>query len=271
MSQERSMTRIAVNGAAGRMGRMVLAGVLLDEGLKLVAATDRPSHPNRGADAGQLCGKWTTGIALDAPRPGIYDDADVVVDFSLAEGISELLGALGEQALVMGTTGLSPEQLAGVQAHGKRAPVVLASNFSTGVNLLMGLVARAAQLLPDYDVEIVEMHHRHKRDAPSGTALSLGQAVATGRGEVFDSHAVYGRHGMLGPREPSQIGLHALRGGDIAGEHTVYLAGAGERLVLGHLSTSREAFAAGALRAARWVVARPPGLYDMVDVLGLRA
>jgi 4-hydroxy-tetrahydrodipicolinate reductase len=271
MSPERSMTRIAVNGAAGRMGRMVLAGVLLDEGLKLVAATDRPSHPNRGADAGQLCGKWTTGIALDAPRPGIYADADVVVDFSLAEGSSELLGALEGQALVMGTTGLSPEQLAGVQAHGQRAPVVLASNFSTGVNLLMGLVARAAQLLPDYDVEIVEMHHRHKRDAPSGTALSLGQAVAQGRGEVFDSHAVYGRHGMLGPREPSQIGLHALRGGDIAGEHTVYLAGAGERLVLGHLSTSREAFATGALRAARWVVARPPGLYDMVDVLGLRS
>lgn len=270
-SEERSTLRVAINGAAGRMGRILLASALVDEGVRLVAATDRPSHPSRGVDAGQLCGKWTTGISLDTPRPGIYDAADVVVDFSLPEGVPPLLEQLRGQALVLGTTGLDDAQRALVEGYALRAPVVMASNFSTGVNLLLGLVSQAARLLPDYDVEIVEMHHRHKRDAPSGTALSLGQAVAKARGESLEVVAQHGRHGLLGPRTDVEIGIHALRGGDVAGEHTVYLAGAGERLCLGHLATSRESFGNGALRAAHWALGQAPGLYDMQDVLGLRA
>lgn len=268
-SEDRGALKIAINGAAGRMGRILLAAVLVDEWLQLVAATDRPTHPSRGLDAGQLCGKWTTGISLDSPRAGLYDAADVVVDFSLPEGVPALLDSLRGQALVMGTTGLDTHQRALVEAYALRAPVVMASNFSTGVNLLLGLVSQAARLLPDYDVEIVEMHHRHKRDAPSGTALSLGQAVARARGEALDAVAQHGRHGLLGPRTDSEVGFHALRGGDVVGEHTVYLAGSGERLALAHLATSRESFGNGALRAARWAVARAPGLYDMQDVLGL--
>jgi len=193
----------------------------------------------------------------------------VIIDFSLPDGTARLLELVENQALIVGTTGLSPETVAGLAAHAERAPVLRASNFSTGVTLLTELVARAARALPDYDLEIVEMHHRHKRDAPSGTARSLAEAAAFARDVSLSERAIYGREGEVGPRPGGEIGLHAVRGGDVAGEHTVYLAGSGERLMLGHLATSRQAFAEGALRAAAWIADRPAGAYEMRDVLGL--
>lgn len=262
--------RVAVNGAAGRMGRMVIADILEHDDLTLVGAADRPGHPDAGRDAGALCGKWSVGVALGEAGPDTFADAEVVVDFSLPGGTLALLEVLTGQALVTGTTGLEPAHMRFLDDYAKRAPVVRASNFSIGVNLLLGLVAQAAALAPRYDVEIVEMHHRHKRDAPSGTALALGAAVAGARGVALDTVGVHGRSGETGPRSQGEIGLHALRGGDVIGEHTVYLAGPGERLMIGHLATSREAFASGALRAALWVEGRPAGLYDMRDVLGMR-
>ncbi|HJN72693.1 MAG TPA: 4-hydroxy-tetrahydrodipicolinate reductase [Myxococcota bacterium] len=244
--------RVAINGAAGRMGMLLVADVMEAEDLVLAGATDAAE-------------------GFPSPAPGVLDDAQVVIDFSLPEGTEALLDCLvREMPLVIGTTGLGPSVGEAIEERGTRAPIVLASNFSTGITLLNSLVARAAATLPDFHVEIVEMHHEFKRDAPSGTALTLGRAVADARDEELGRLAVHGRLGETGIRSDEEIGFHALRGGDISGEHTVYLAGPGERLKLAHLATSRQAFASGALRAARWVVGRPPGLYDMRDVLGLR-
>ena len=241
--------RVAVNGAAGRMGRVLVD--LVEQAPDL-----------------ELSGQGEHSAPL-GPEP--LAATDVVIDFSLPQGTHALLGVLDGQALVVGTTGLGPATLALLQAYSARAPVVFASNYSTGVTLLFGLAAQAASVLSDYHVEIVEMHHARKRDAPSGTALSLGRVIAEARCVDLDERARHGREGEVGPRTQAEIGFHAVRGGDVAGEHTVYLAGPGERLMLGHLATSRQAFATGAIRAARWVPGQPPGLYDMQDVLGLKA
>lgn len=265
-----SIARVAISGAAGHMGRLLLAETIRASDLVLSAALDRGNHPDQGADAGPLCGLWPTRIPLGVISPLTLSDTDVVVDFSLPAGTAELLVAAGGQALIIGVTGLDADQTAAVHAYAKRAPVVMATNFSTGVNVLLGLVEQAAGILADYDLEIVEMHHNRKRDAPSGTAKSLALAGARGRGVTLEGREVHGRQGALGPRSQGEIGLHAVRGGDVAGEHTVYLAGGGERLSLTHLATSRHAFVEGALRAARWAVSQPPGLYSMVDVLGFK-
>lgn len=262
------MIRVAVIGT-GRMGRLVIGEVLDADDLELVAAFTAPGAAELGGDAGELVGRGRRGVrvtTLDAPV-----DADVAVDFSHPSGVAAAVRGLGATPLVSGTTGLDPDAVAALDAHAARAPIVHAANFSTGVNVLLDLVARAARALPDYDVEIVESHHRHKRDAPSGTALALGQAAAAARGRALDELAVHGRSGDTGERPSGQIGLHALRLGDVAGEHEVFLAGPGERVALAHLATSRATFAQGALRAARWVVGRAPGRYHMRDVLGLGA
>ncbi len=206
----------------------------------------------------------TLAAATDRPGPPELSDASLVIDFSLPSGTDALLDVIGERTLITGTTGLPAGLQERVARHALRAAVVQAGNFSTGVNVLIRLLRSAAAALPDYDVEIVEMHHRRKVDAPSGTAMALAGAVqqAARGGDL-----VHGREGHTGPRERGPIGMHALRGGDIAGEHMVYLAGPGERLQLGHLATGRQVFAEGALRAARWAVSQPPGLYDMADVL----
>ncbi|MCB9795610.1 MAG: 4-hydroxy-tetrahydrodipicolinate reductase [Alphaproteobacteria bacterium] len=264
------MISVGVQGAAGRMGRLLVAGIMEAEDLQLGAMIERRAHPELGKDAGQLAGQPRMGVLLGPMGGQGHQGCDVIIDFSLPEGTRALLDSAPGCALVIGTTGLGDALRADLRAYAERHPVVLASNFSTGVNLLLGLVAQAAALAPDYHVEIVEMHHRHKVDAPSGTALSLGRAVAEARGQSLSSLAVHGREGRTGARSDQEIGFHSLRGGDVAGEHTVYLAGPGERLSLGHLATSRSAFAGGALRAARWVVGQAPGLYDMQDVLGLR-
>ena len=234
--------KLAILGGAGRMGQMLLANAK-DLGLDVVAVTEIPGPTQ----------------------------ADTVIDFTFhACVIPNLQNAVANrQAYVLGTTGLTPEERAAVDDAATRIPLCFAPNFSLGVNLLLGLVRRAAQVLDDsYDAEIVEMHHRHKKDAPSGTALGLAQALAQGRGVNLDDEAIYGRHGIVGERPRGQIAVHALRGGSVVGDHTVIFAADEERVELTHKASSRAAFAKGALKAAQWLQGRDPGLYDMADVLG---
>lgn len=252
--------RVGVLGATGRMGRLVLAELLDDPAWDVVAAVARRVD----LDVGSLAGRVPGGVRTTTTAA--WSSCDVVVDFSLPDALAGALPALAGVPLVTGTTGLSPAAQAAVDAHARTAPVVQAANFSLGVNLLLDLVKRAAAALPDADVEIVETHHRHKRDAPSGTALALGAAVERGRGPLA---AVHGRAGDVGARPAAEIGFHALRGGDVVGEHTVWFLADGERVSFAHGATSRRTFARGAVRAARWVVGRSPGRYGMAEVLGL--
>jgi 4-hydroxy-tetrahydrodipicolinate reductase len=243
--------RVGVLGATGRMGRLVLAELVADPSVVIGAAVAR----RHGEDLG---GGLSTG--------GDLATCDVVVDFSLPDALAAALPGLAGRPLVTGTTGLTPAVQALVLAHARTAPVVQAANFSLGVNLLLDLVRRAAAALPDADVEIVETHHRHKRDAPSGTAVALGRAVEGARGPAPQVH---GRSGDVGARPVGEIGFHALRGGDVVGEHTVWFLSDGERVSLSHGATSRRTFARGAVRAARWIVGQTPGMHPLARVLGL--
>lgn len=252
--------KLAILGGAGRMGQMLLANAK-DLGLDVVAVTEIPDSPLIGQPA-------APGLVYQADWP---TQADTVIDFTFhACVIPNLQNAVANrQAYVLGTTGLTPEERAAVDDAATRIPLCFAPNFSLGVNLLLGLVRRAAEVLDDsYDAEIVEMHHRHKKDAPSGTALGLAQALAQGRGVNLDDEAIYGRHGIVGERPRGQIAVHALRGGSVVGDHTVIFAADEERVELTHKASSRAAFAKGALKAAQWLQGREPGLYDMADVLG---
>jgi len=260
--------RVAVVGASGRTGQRVVAAVLEHPELELVAALTHSASSALGADAGSRCGLAPCGIPITPIDKTSFESADVVIDFSLPEGLANILAAIGDRPLVTGTTGLDPAQEQAVLSQAERAPVLTAANFSTGIALLTHLVSNAAAALPDYDIEIVEAHHRFKRDAPSGTALALGQAAAQARTSSLDEHAVHGRLGEA-PRADGEIGFHALRGGDTVGEHQVFLVGPGERIQLGHVATTRDTFALGAARAASWVVDKGPGMYTMNDVLGL--
>jgi 4-hydroxy-tetrahydrodipicolinate reductase len=199
--------------------------------------------------------------------PGCFAGAVVVIDFSLPEALEQALPHLDGAALISGTTGLSTSQQALVDAAAQRVPVLQAANFSLGVNVLLDLVARAARALPTYDIEIIEAHHRHKQDAPSGTALALARSAATARGVDLDQVAVYGRSGDIGPRPPGQIGIHAIRGGGVVGEHQVWFCTDGERIGLHHLARDRALFAHGSIRAAAWITGQPAGRYTMRDLL----
>ena len=258
--------RVAVLGASGRMGRMVVKEALESPDFQLVGAV---ASRSAGIDAGTLAGLAPAGILCAGLAPGVFEDADVVVDFSLPEALDAALPFLGGSALVTGTTGLPERVIAALEACASRTPILEAANFSTGVTLLAHLVTQAAAALPDYDVEIVEIHHRLKQDAPSGTALALGEAAAAGRGVALADLARHGRAGRTGVRPSGEIGFHAVRGGDVVGEHTVWLAGPGERVMLGHIASSRATFAQGALRAAKWLAGRSPGRYTMKSVLGI--
>lgn len=242
--------------------------VLADDGLELACAVTHAGSEAIGLDAAVHAGLPAVGLPIRPIGP-VLADTDVVIDFALPAGTMAALPHLGDAGFVSGTTGLEPTELARVQAHGFRAPVLLAANFSTGVNALLALVEAAARALPDFDIEIVEAHHRHKVDAPSGTALALGEAAAAARGVELDRVRQDGRVGRCGPRSPATIGLHALRGGSVTGHHTVWLAGADERIQLTHEAGSREVFARGAIRAARHIAKREPGVYTMRDVLAL--
>ncbi len=262
--------KVAVHGAAGRMGRALVRMIHEAPELELAAAIDAPQSPTLGRDAGELAGVGAIGKALTGELEAIAK-ADVVIDFSLPPAIDPLLAAVVRLArpLVLATTGLSEAQWARVDGAARALPLVAAPNYSAGVNVLYHLAERASALLAEFDLEIVEMHHRRKVDAPSGTALGLLDAAARGRGIVGRAHAVYGRQGHTGPRPDDAIGVMTLRGGEVIGDHTLMLAGPGERLELTHRAGDRELFARGALRAARWVVSQKPGRYGMNHVLGL--
>ncbi len=263
-------TRIAVCGLAGRMGQR-LGHLVLDAGdLELAAASERPGHEWLGRDAGEVLGRGSLGVSL---QPAIAAaEADVVVAFTTPEATlaDAAASAAAGTAMVVGTTGMSGDQLDEFRSAVAPVACVFAPNFSTAMNLLFKLVEEAALVLgDDYDIEVVEAHHRHKVDAPSGSALRLAERAAAGVGRNLEEVAVHGREGVTGERTRKEIGMHALRLGDLAGDHSVFYGAAGEYLELRHHATSRDAFALGALRAARFAAAAEPGLYDMGDVLGL--
>ena len=259
-------------GAAGRMGRAVLGCLLESDDLKLTGAVTEPKDRLLGHDAGELIGAAALGVPLsDDPRQGLHG-AQVAVDFTLPTATEANLRASVENgsALVIGTTGLEERQLKAIERAAHEITIVYARNMSVGVNVFMNLVGRAAKALGDgYDVEILEAHHRHKVDAPSGTALALGEQIAAARGRPLADLAVYAREGRVGPRVPGTIGFSVIRGGSIVGEHTVRFIGAEEQVELVHVAQDRKTFARGALRAARWAAGRAPGLYSMTDVLDL--
>jgi len=268
------MVRIGIVGAAGRMGRNLIQATLDREGTRLTAAVDRPGGSLIGADAGELVGAGATGVRLRDDLEAVVGETDVVIDFTLPDATAANLDACrgSGTAMVIGTTGHDDQQLAAIRAAAGEIPVVFAPNYSAGVNLTFKLLDIAARALGDaFDVEIVEAHHRHKVDAPSGTAKRMGEVVADALGRTLDECAVYGREGHTGERDSRTIGFETIRAGDIVGEHTVMFAGTGERVEIAHKASSRMTFASGAVRAALWVSGRDAGLYDMQDVLGLRS
>jgi len=266
------IVQTAIAGVSGRMGRTLLEAVAADAGCALHAAIDRTGSPLVGQDAGAVWGAASGVNVTDQPTAALQG-AHALIDFTRPEATFAYLDACmaARVPLVIGTTGFDEAGRARIAAAAQRIPIVFAPNMSVGVNLLMKLAELAAQVLDDgYDIEIIEAHHRHKVDAPSGTALGLGQAVARAIGRDLASCAVYGREGVTGERDPKAIGFATVRGGDIVGDHTLLFAGIGERVELTHKASSRATFALGALRAAKWLQGRAPGLYDMRDVLGLK-
>jgi 4-hydroxy-tetrahydrodipicolinate reductase len=266
--------RLVVTGAAGRMGRMLVKTIAESEGVTLTGAVERQGTGAIGADAGVLAGCDKLGVAITVDPLQLLLSADGIVDFSTPAASIEF-AALAAQARivhVIGTTGFSDEDLKRIAAAARHAPIVRSGNMSIGVNLLAALTRQVARALgEDFDVEIFEMHHRMKVDAPSGTALLLGQAAAEGRGVALDERKVGAREGHTGARRKGDIGFAALRGGAVVGDHAVIFAGDGERVELRHVAEDRAIFARGALRAALWARGRKPGLYSMADVLGVSA
>jgi 4-hydroxy-tetrahydrodipicolinate reductase len=264
--------RMGVIGCGGRMGRMLVAEIAAAEGCALAGGTAKPGSAYVGTDLGELAGIGRIGVAAGNSPGELIGASDVLIEFTTGAATvahAEIAAERGKP-LMIGTTGLSAPDAAALRAAAKRVPIVWAANTSLGINLLLGLVEQvAARLGPDWDIEVMEMHHRGKVDAPSGTALALGRAAAAGRGVTLDAVAQRGRDGITGARKSGDIGFAALRGGDAVGDHHVIFAGAGERLELSHRATNRAIYAKGAVRAARWVVGQPPGLYGMKEVLGL--
>tara|TARA_B100000787_G_C16139055_1_gene271045 strand:+ start:230 stop:1039 length:810 start_codon:yes stop_codon:yes gene_type:complete len=265
--------RIAVNGAAGRMGRCLIQAVYQSEGLKLSGAIARTDSSLLGSDAGELAGVGKLGIEITSDVAAAIAQSDVIVDFTLPEVTMELIPHCLESQcrLVIGTTGFSDEQKSVIEQAGDQVAIVLAPNMSIGVNLSLKLLDIAARVLgDDSDIEIIEAHHRHKVDAPSGTALKMGEVVADALGRDLKACSVYGREGRTGERDHKTIGFATVRAGDIVGDHTVMFATEGERVEITHRASSRMTFALGAMRAASWLMSHNNGLHDMQDVLSLR-
>lgn len=265
--------RVGVLGAGGRMGRAVLGVIAESDGLELAGGCEAPGHEAIGQDLGVLAGGEPADVMLGADAAAVVHAADALIEFSSTAATlahAELVATAGK-AHVIGTTGFTSDDRRALARFGERTPIVLAANMSLGVNLLLGLAEEVARALgpEQFDAEIVEIHHRHKVDAPSGTALALGEAVARGRGVDLGDAADRGRDGMTAARVAGRIGFAALRGGDVVGDHTVVFAGSGERIELTHRASDRRIYARGAVQAARWAAGRPPGLYGMADVLGL--
>lgn len=264
------MTSIGILGCAGRMGRSLIAAGI-DAGATIAGGTERPGAVAIGIDLGTLAGRDPLGVAVTDDTAALFALADVVIDFTapVAAPSHATLAAKAGKALVIGTTGLSVDQQAAIDLAASHVPVVQAANFSLGVNLLAALTRKVASILgpSQWDIEVIEMHHRHKVDAPSGTALALGRAAADGRGVDLDTVSDRVRDGHTGARVPGHIGFATLRGGDVVGEHTVLFAADGERLELTHKATDRGIFSRGAVHAALWAAGKAPGRYDMADVL----
>jgi 4-hydroxy-tetrahydrodipicolinate reductase len=268
----RAPLAVAVAGASGRMGRMLIEAVVRADDCRLAGALDLPGSPSVGQDAAAFLGH-TSGVAVTSDLRQGLASARVLIDFTRPEGTLAHLALCRELkvAAVVGTTGLEPEQKRQIAQIAEQIPIVMAPNMSAGVNVMLKLLDMAARALgPGYDIEIIEAHHRHKVDAPSGTALKMGEVIADALGRDLKQCAVYGREGVTGERDPSTIGFATIRGGDIVGDHTVLFAGDGERIEISHKSGSRVTYAHGALRAARFLADKPTGLFDMQDVLSLK-
>jgi 4-hydroxy-tetrahydrodipicolinate reductase len=268
----RMSPRIAIHGAAGKMGRALIQAVQANSGVHLGAAIDRSDVPELGKDAGVMAGARQAEVAVSGDLDSAAAQFDVLIDFTRPDGTLAALDVCVKhrKAMVIGTTGLSDEQRARIAAAAKQIPICLSANFSIGVNVSLKLLEEAARVLGDStDIEIVEAHHRAKVDAPSGTALMMGEAVARGAGRDLKDSAVYERYGHTGARNRQTIGFSTIRGGDVVGDHTVMFLGDGERVEISHKASSRMNFAAGAVRAAAWLAGRGAGLYSMRDVLGL--
>ncbi|MHC8390152.1 4-hydroxy-tetrahydrodipicolinate reductase [Pseudomonas sp. MDT2-39-1] len=267
------MRRIAVMGAAGRMGKTLIEAVQQQPGAGLTAAIDRPDSSLVGADAGELAALGRIGVPLSGGLDRVVDEFDVLIDFTHPTVTLKNLAFCRKhhKAMIIGTTGFSVEEKQLLAEAGKDIPIVFAANFSVGVNLCLKLLDTAARVLgDDVDIEITEAHHRHKVDAPSGTAVRMGEVIADALGRDLKKVAVYGREGQTGARARETIGFATVRAGDIVGDHTVLFAADGERVEITHKASSRMTFAKGAVRAALWLDGREPGLYDMQDVLDLR-
>ena len=265
------MNNVCVCGAAGRMGKRIIACAADMPDLQISGAVDWSGHPAIGEDSGELAGCGTNGVPVTYNLREACEGADVVIDFALAEGASKRVAIYAEAgvAVVMGTTAVDGGGESALEAAARKIPVLHAPNFSIGVNLLFALTQQAAAALDAaYDCEVIEMHHKRKKDAPSGTALRLVEMIEKGRECKSEEHRVYGRNGNTGERPEGEIGIHAVRGGDVVGEHTVVFATEGERVELTHKASSRDTFARGALRAAQYLIGKDPGIYSMKDVLG---
>jgi 4-hydroxy-tetrahydrodipicolinate reductase len=266
------VVELVVAGAAGRMGGRVIALARDAVDLRVSGAFERPGHPQLGRDAGEVAGAGPLGVPIAADPGPLLAPGRVLVEFTAPDATLEHLRLAADRgaAAVVGTTGLQAPQVDELRRLAARVPIMFSPNMSVGVNLAFRVLALMAKALgDDYDVEITEIHHRMKRDAPSGTAAKMAEVIAEALGRRIEEVGVYGRHGLVGERSAKEIGVHALRGGDVVGEHTVVFGTVGERLELTHRAHSRDTFAQGALRAARFVAAAPPGLYSMHDVLGL--
>jgi 4-hydroxy-tetrahydrodipicolinate reductase len=267
-----SGVRVAIAGAGGRMGRALLDAATSTEGVSLGAALEMPGTPWPGRDAADLCAN-AKGVTIGTDLAAALRGADVLVDFTRPEGTLAHVRACrdAKKAIVIGTTGFAQAGLDEIRAAARDIAIVMAPNMSVGVNVMLRLVETAARALgADYDTEVFEIHHRMKVDAPSGTALKLGEVAAKARGVSLDTNGVFARHGNTGERKGGSVGFSVARGGDVVGDHTVFFAGPGERLEITHRSTSRATYAQGAMRAAKFAAAQRPGLYDMADVLGLK-
>jgi len=267
------MTKVVVTGSAGRMGSRIIALLREDGALQLAGATEREGHPAIGKDVGDMAGVGFLGIPILGDLSAVIEDCEVVIDFTLPAASvrhAEIASASGK-AIVIGTTGFSREELGRIRSLSSRCPCVLCPNMSVGVNVLFKVLGEISPILGSgYDVEIFEIHHRFKKDAPSGTALRMAQIIASAMGRDLEKVGTFGRQGVIGERPHDEIGIHTLRAGDVVGEHTVIFGGMGERIELTHRAQSRDNFVRGALRAAKFVVHADNGLYDMLDVLGLK-
>ena len=267
------MLKSIIVGAAGRMGNRVIHVIRETEGIELVGAVEAKDHPTIHRDAGEVIGLGRLGVEIKDALGTLVHLADVIIDFTApSASLTHLkVAAESRKPIVIGSTGFSVEEMKDVQRLSKDTKCVLAPNMSIGVNLLFKIIADVSRVLgDDYDIEVVEAHHRFKKDAPSGTAMKIGQIIAETLKRDLDEVGIYGRRGMIGERKEKEIGIHTVRAGDIIGEHTIIFGGFGERLELTHRAHSRDGFARGAVKAAKWIVNQASGLYDMQDVLGLR-